>query len=87
MTPALLLAALDVLAHVAPVLLLLALLMAGRYPGERAAVRRIPRGTARFRAGPPARVRRPRGPLVELPRGGALLPAGLAGRAPPVVPR
>ena len=73
----------DALAYLAPALLLLLPLLAGRYPGDtalvRAAIRRRP-GPRRVRRAPPRRRR----PLTRLlPRGGRLLPAGLAGRAPP----
>ena len=72
--------------YLLPAVLLLATLLLGRYPGERlllavAARRRPP---ARASAEPPLtrfRLDRPR-----LPRGGALLAAGLAGRAPPPSP-
>ncbi|MEA2332115.1 MAG: hypothetical protein QOH58_2253 [Thermoleophilaceae bacterium] len=73
--------ALEVLAHLAPVLALLCALLLGRYPGERALrPRRRPR--------PPRRPRPLGGPrrrmdTVLLPRGGALLACALAGRAPP----
>ncbi|HTT93082.1 MAG TPA: YcnI family protein [Solirubrobacterales bacterium] len=71
-----------------PALALLAALILGHYPGERLLLavaerrRRPPRAAAAL---PPARhllfVRR------HLPRGGALLGAALAGRAPPSAPR
>jgi hypothetical protein len=74
----------DALGYLAPALVLLALLALGRYPGEDAYVRRL---TGRIAT------RRPRAiPLWWTPpvravvaRGGVLLAAGLAGRAPPVV--
>ena len=72
----------EALAYLAPVMLLLALLALGRYPGEDAYACHLGRGSR----GPVARVprvRRWRGPGPALPRGGALLAAGLAGRAPP----
>jgi hypothetical protein len=70
------------LAYLAPLLVLLVVLLLGRYPGERALRRRLER-PRRPRVPAPAashrtRVRR------GLPRGGALLAAGLAGRAPPL---
>jgi periplasmic copper chaperone A len=76
-----------VLFYALPALALLAALLLGHYPGERlllaaAARRRPPRPAATV---PPLRhlvFARPR-----LPRGGALLGAALAGRAPPSVPR
>jgi hypothetical protein len=71
----------------APVLVLLAPLLAGRYLGERQierlAAARVPR------AHPVARPRRtsiaPRAPRVLLPRGGRLLATSLAVRPPPPV--
>ncbi|MGD9736679.1 MAG: YcnI family protein [Solirubrobacterales bacterium] len=71
--------------YLLPALLLLATLLLGRYPGERlllAVARRRP--AERAAAEPPALtllLHRPR-----LPRGGALLAAALAGRAPPPTP-
>jgi hypothetical protein len=74
----------EAIAYLVPVLLLLALVAGGRYPGERAYARRIAHArVARPRRAGQARRRRPW--LAELPRGGALLAAGLAGRAPPPV--
>jgi hypothetical protein len=70
------------LAYLAPLLVLLLALLLGRYPGERALRRRLERPRPRrahVQSGPrrsPAR--------SCLPRGGALLAAGLAGRAPPL---
>ena len=74
----------DALGYLAPALVLLALVALGRYPGEDAYTRRL---AGRFAT------RRPRAiPLCWTPRvrtlvvrGGVLLAAGLAGRAPPVV--
>jgi hypothetical protein len=74
--------AVDALGYLAPTLALLALLALGRYPGERAYVRRLARPRrARRRRPPPAFSHR----LVRarLPRGGALLGAALAVRGPP----
>jgi hypothetical protein len=69
------------LAYLAPLLALLCALLLGRYPGEEALCRRIPRRRRRpVRAAPQSR-RRAR---ALLPRGGALLADGLAGRAPPL---
>jgi hypothetical protein len=69
-------------AYLAPVVLLLALLATGRYPGERAYLRRISRVcSARPRRSAAPGRRRTR--HIRLPRGGALLSAGLAGRGPP----
>ena len=76
----------NTLFYLLPALLLLATLLLGRYPGERlllaVARRRPPTIVA---AEPPAF----RLPLYRqrLPRGGALLGAALAGRAPPPTPR
>jgi hypothetical protein len=75
------------LLYLAPLLVLAAALLAGRYPGEvllaRMATRRrrSPRVTA-ARAGGGAP---PRGPARIPARGGLLLGRALAGRAPPVV--
>lgn len=77
----------EVAAYLVPVLLLLAFVAGGRYPGERAYARRIAHARVERprRAGVARRRRRLR--VAELPRGGALLAAGLAGRAPPPVAR
>jgi hypothetical protein len=74
--------ALELLAYLAPVLALLCALALGRYPGERALRRRLPRrrSARRLRA---ALAARPRPPRLQGPRGGALLAYALAGRAPP----
>jgi len=69
------------LAYLAPLLALLCALLLGRYPGERALCRRLPRSRPR-RPGRTAPQRR-RTARALLPRGGALLANGLAGRAPP----
>jgi hypothetical protein len=73
------------LLYLAPAILIAALLLAGRYPGERV----LARAVARVRAALPRRRRtnapRPRPPRRTTPRGGVLLSAGLAGRGPPVV--
>jgi hypothetical protein len=75
----------EVVAYLVPVLLLLAVVAGGRYPGERAYARRIAHARVE-RPRRPGRARRRRRPcLAELPRGGALVAAGLAGRAPPPV--
>ncbi len=70
------------LAYLAPALVLFALLLLGRYPGEDAYRSRLApaRRVAHLRPALllPRRVTRSR-----LPRGGALLGAALAGRAPP----
>jgi hypothetical protein len=72
----------EALAYLAPTVLVLALLALGRYPGERAYARHL-RGRSRARIVRVPRARRWRGALPALPRGGALVAAGLAGRAPP----
>jgi periplasmic copper chaperone A len=73
-----------VLFYLLPALALVALLLLGHYPGERL---RLRLGTARHRpARATAAVPPPRHLLFarpRLPRGGALLGAALAGRAPP----
>ena len=73
------------LLHLAPALLLLAALVARRYPAERRIVRLASRARRRFR---PRRARRRpigrvRAPLRARPTGGAVLAFALAGRAPP----
>lgn len=75
-------------AYLAPALLILLPLLGGRYPGDEALVRAARRGVApgRPRGCPATRPRlRPVGAL--LPRGGRLVGAALAGRAPPVPAR
>ncbi len=72
----------EALAYLAPVMLLFALLALGRYPGEDAYARRVG-GRARVRIARASRMPRWGGQAPALPRGGALLAAGLAGRAPP----
>jgi hypothetical protein len=72
-------------AYLAPAFLILLPLLGGRYPGDEALARAAARrARARRRTGaiaaPPRR--RPRRAL--LPRGGRLVGAALAGRAPPV---
>jgi periplasmic copper chaperone A len=71
-----------------PALALLAVLLLGHYPGERLLLAVAERRRLR----PPAAVAVPPPPHLlfvrrRLPRGGALLGAGLAGRAPPSAPR
>jgi hypothetical protein len=71
------------LVAIAPLLALLVVLIAGRYPGERA----LDRLRVTLRAGRRGRCRGRRlGPLAEpMPwRGGRLIAVSLAGRAPPV---
>ena len=76
----------DALIYLAPALLILLPLLSGRYPGDEALVRAARRGRpaapapAGRRAAPGAR-----SPIAELlPRGGRLVGAALAGRAPPL---
>jgi hypothetical protein len=73
------------LAYLAPALLILLPLLGGRYPGDEALVRvasrRAPVGARR--EGAPAMSRR-RQDAALLPRGGRLVGAALAGRAPPL---
>jgi hypothetical protein len=74
----------DALVHLAPALLILLTLLSGRYPGDEALVRaaRRPRpGHRRPASAEPFRRRTWVDSL--LPRGGRLLGAALAGRAPP----
>jgi hypothetical protein len=70
---------------VVPLLLLVAFLLAGRYPGCDAMVRLAERIASRSRAQlvPPRRQRRPRPPARFAAHGGLLLAFGLSGRAPP----
>jgi hypothetical protein len=64
-----------------PALVLVALLLAGRYPGEQLIERW---GRVRPRVRPAAvRVLAPIRPARELPHGGRLIATALAGRAPP----
>jgi hypothetical protein len=76
---------LHLMLYLVPLLLVVAPLIAGRYPGERALIARarIPRRQRRPRPAPSTRPRTP--PRHLVPRGGALLAAALAGRAPPAV--
>ena len=69
-----------VLEHLAPALLAFLLLASGHYPGERALLR-LSRATPRVAPGAPRifKGQRSRG----MPRGGLLLAAALASRAPP----
>jgi hypothetical protein len=75
-----------VLFYLLPALVLLGALLLGHYPGERLRLRLArARRSARAPAAAP-----PRHPLFahpRLPRGGALLGAALAGRAPPSASR
>jgi hypothetical protein len=75
----------EVLFYLLPALLLLGALLLGRYPGERL----ILAVAARRRRRPvpaPASPRRHLSFARPTPRGGALLGAALAGRAPPFAP-
>ncbi len=72
------------LAAIAPLLVLVLFLAAGRYPGERA----LERLRQILRPRPRSRLRASRlGPVAEaMPwRGGRLIAVSLAGRAPPVL--
>lgn len=73
----------EVLLLLAPALLLLAALLARRYPGEcmlgRLRRRRFVRARPRVGGAVPA----PRRPWVVLPRGGRLVGAAVAARPPP----
>jgi hypothetical protein len=71
----------SVLLSLVPVLLLVAALALGRYPGE-GALDRV-RATRRRRRRP-ADVASPARPPLLLIRGGLLVAASLAGRAPPL---
>jgi hypothetical protein len=64
-----------------PALLLVAALLAGRYPGEQL-IERWRRDRPRIRPAV-ARVRIPSRPSRERPQGGRLIARALAGRAPP----
>jgi len=68
-----------------PLLLLLAALFLGRYPGCETAMRLAERFAARRRRGTVARNwRRPHPPTVRTPHGGLLIALGLAQRPPPL---
>jgi hypothetical protein len=71
------------LAYLTPLLVFLGLLLAGRYPGAEAFERRLARAAPARRVRRASRPSRPR-PARLMPRGGVLLAAGLAGRAPPL---
>jgi len=72
----------DALIYLAPALLILLPLLTGRYPGDEALVRASRRPRRRRRGAAPAEQRRT--PTTHLlPRGGRLVGAALAGRAPP----
>jgi hypothetical protein len=68
-----------------PLLVLVTLLLLGRYPGAEAAMRLAERIALRARslAAPARSWRRPRPPASHAARGGLLLAFGLSGRAPP----
>lgn len=68
---------------VLPALMLAAVLLAGRYPGERA-IGRLRRALAPRRRARAPRARRPRARLAGDVRGGRLIGLSLAGRAPPL---
>ena len=71
----------SVLLSLLPVVLLLAALALGRYPGERVLRRALARRAPRRRA--PRAARCPAPAPFLLARGGPLVGARLAGRAPP----
>jgi hypothetical protein len=68
-----------------PLLLLLASLLGGRYPGHETAMRLAGRFACAARTRIPAAAdwRHPRLPLARSVHGGLLLAFGLSGRAPP----
>ena len=75
----------DAFIYLAPALLILVPLLNGRYPGDDVLVRAARRGRPQRR--PPPRCDPPRRrarSAALLPRGGRLVGAALAGRAPPV---
>jgi hypothetical protein len=75
----------DAFAYLAPAVLIFLPLLGGMYPGDEALVRAVARRTrARWRPSVAARPPRRRRPGALLPRGGRLVGAALAGRAPPV---
>jgi hypothetical protein len=71
----------SVLLSLIPVLALVAVLVPGRYPGERVLSRA--RGTRRPPRRAPSATARPALPPILLVRGGVLVASSLAGRAPP----
>jgi hypothetical protein len=71
------------LAYLAPALLILLPLVTGRYPGDEALLRAAGRRARSRRRLPPVAVPRRRRDVGLLPRGGRLVGAALAGRAPP----
>jgi hypothetical protein len=73
----------EALAYLAPLLALLTPLAFERYPGESAYERRLAAARTPLRAGGSSTRQRHRFAAV-LPRGGALLAGGLAGRSPPL---
>ena len=74
------------LLHLAPALILVAALLARRYPGERVIVRLAAGSPARARRRARTRAVKPRTHVAALvPRGGLLLARSLAVRPPPAV--
>jgi hypothetical protein len=71
----------SVLVSIAPLLLLVATLALGRYPGEGVLARARRRRPPRRRA--PSSTAGPAGAPLALVRGGLLVASSLAGRAPP----
>jgi hypothetical protein len=70
-------------AYLAPALLILLPLLGGRYPGDELLVRAAARRSQPRRPTAPIAVPRRRARTALLPRGGRLVGAALAGRAPP----
>ncbi len=76
----------DALIYLAPALLILLPLLSGRYPGDEVLVRAARRTRPRRRRPAVAEPRQRRTPVAHLlPRGGRLVGAALAGRAPPTL--
>jgi hypothetical protein len=75
----------DALIYLAPALLILLPLLAGRYPGDGALTRAATRARSR-RPRIAAALPRRRPSTSLLPRGGDLVAASLAGRGPPMAP-
>jgi hypothetical protein len=69
-----------------PLIALMLPLLFGRYPAVETLVRRASRARARPRRKRPARSARPGRARSAVPRGGSLIAASLAERAPPTAP-
>jgi hypothetical protein len=78
----------EFLIAVVPLLLLLGLLLCGRYPGHCVAMRLVERiaSRSRKRTGSASRQPRPRAPDFTAVRGGLLIAFRLAQRPPPFAP-